>query len=109
MSHFSASVSIINKFCDNFKDLFSKKQFSVFKLFAYALVNEYKRVNLSSIAKTLGVDYEKLQYFISDSQWDYDLLNNKRINLLKNQRTTGFSKEGILIIDDTGVLKTLCR
>jgi len=105
MSHFSASVSIINKFCDNFKDLFSKKQFSVFKLFAYALVNEYKRVNLSSIAKTLGVDYEKLQYFISDSQWDYDLLNNKRINLLKNQRTTGFSKEGILIIDDTGVLK----
>lgn len=105
MSHFSASVSIINTFCNNFKELFSKKQFAVFKSFVYALMNEYKRANLSSIATTLDVDYEQLQYFFSDSQWDYQALNEKRINLLKSQRTTGFSKNGLLIIDDTGTLK----
>lgn len=29
--------------------------------------------------------------------------------MLKNQRTTGFSKKGVLIIDDTGVLKPYAR
>lgn len=105
MSNFSASISILNKFCDNFKEFFSKKQFAVFRLFIYALVNEYKRANLSSLAKTLDLDYEKLQYFFTDSKWDYQALNEKRIKLLRNQRTTGFSKDGLLIIDDTGVLK----
>jgi SRSO17 transposase len=105
MNAFVVSVSIINKFCNNFKDLFSKRQFSIFRAFTYALINEYKRLNLSSVAKTLGVDYEKVQYFLSDSQWNYQQLNDKRINLLRSQRTTGFSKNGLLIIDDTGVLK----
>ncbi len=105
MRHFSASVSIINKFCNNFKELFSKKQFVVFLSFVYGLIDEYKRVNLSALSKTLDLDYDQLQYFFSDSEWDYQRLNDKRINLLKAQRTTGFSKEGILIIDDTGILK----
>ena len=105
MSHFVASVSIINTFCNNFKELFSKKQFAVFKSFVYALMNEYKRVNLSSIATTLDVDYGQLRYFFSDSERDYQALNEKRINLLKPQRTTGFSKDGLLLIDDTSTLK----
>ncbi|MBL7198192.1 MAG: hypothetical protein ISS47_08830 [Candidatus Omnitrophica bacterium] len=99
MSGFIPSVGIINRFCDNFKELFSKKQFSIFRLFVYALIKDYKRANLSSVAKTLNLDYEKLQYFFSDSQWNYTQLNDKRIELLKGQRTTGFSKDGLLIID----------
>ena len=105
MSHFSASVNIINTFCNNFKELFSKKQFFIFRSFVYALINEYKRVNLPSLAHTLEIDYQKFQYYSSDAQWNYQALNKKRIHLLSNQRTTGFSKEGNLIIDDTGVLK----
>lgn len=105
MSQSAASVSIINKFCNNFKDLFSNKQFSVFRSFIYALINEYKRVNLSSIASALNLNYDDLQYFFSDSKWDYQKINEERIKLLRNQRTTGFSKDGLLIIDDTGVLK----
>lgn len=105
MSHFAASVSIINKFCEYFKVSFSKKQFVAFKAILYALIREYKRVNISSLANSLQVDYEKLQYFLSDSKWNYEALNSKRIELLKNQRTTGFGQEGLLIIDDTGVLK----
>jgi len=36
---------------------------------------------------------------------DYESLNLKRLALLKRQRTTSFSKDGILAIDDTGSLK----
>lgn len=105
MNTFNASISIINKFCNNFKETFSKKQFDVFQSFVYGLIQDYKRVNLSAISKTLNIDYQKLQYFLSESDWNYDELNAQRIQVLKNQRTTGFSKNGLLIIDDTGVLK----
>lgn len=105
MNTFNANVSIINKFCDNFKEIFSKKQFQAFQAIVYGLILEYKRVNISAITKTLNTDYQRLQYFLSEADWNYDKLNAQRIQILKNQRTTGFSKNGLLIIDDTGVLK----
>lgn len=105
MSNFSPTISVINKFCENFKELFSNTQFVIFRSFIYALINEYKRLNLSTLAGYLNLNYDKLQYFFSDSQWDYKELNDKRIDLLRNQRTTGFSEQGSLVIDDTGVLK----
>lgn len=79
MSLFDVRVSIINKFCDNFKDLFSSKEFAVFRMFIYAMLR------------------------------DYEKLNNKRINTLRRQRTTGFAKEGVLVIDDTGSLKPYAK
>lgn len=105
MSTFHGCVSIINKFSGHFKGLFSKTQSAVFQSLLYGFINEYRRINLSSLAKSLGLDYEQLQYFISDAKWDYEALNKKRLELLKSQRTTGFSKGGLLVIDDTGVLK----
>jgi len=109
MGHFNARLSIIDKFAQHFKKHFSKKQFAAFTAILYALVNEYKRVNISSPAKALDVNYEKLQYFLSESKWNYQTVNAQRIELLKNQRTTGFSKDGMLIIDDTGVLKPYAK
>ncbi len=109
MSHFNARVSIIDKFAQHFKGQFSKKQFAAFTAILYSLVNEYKRVNISSLAKALDVNYERLQYFLSEAKWNYEAVNTQRIELLKNQRTTGFSREGILIIDDTGVLKPYAK
>lgn len=32
-------------------------------------------------------------------------MNTKRINTLRKQRTTGFTREGVLVIDDTGSIK----
>lgn len=105
MNNFNARVSIIDKFSRHFKGLFSKTQFGVFNALLYAFINEYKRLNLSSLTKNLPLEYDQLQYFLSDSKWNYQTLNEKRLELLRNQRTTGFSKNGFLIIDDTGVLK----
>jgi SRSO17 transposase len=75
----------------------------------YAMLKDYKRLNLSSLAKELPIDYQALQYFLADSRWNYESLNATRINLLRKQRTTGFSKNGVLAIDDTGSLKPYAK
>ncbi len=109
MNIFQANVSVINKFLDNFKEPFSHKQFAAFKMFIYAMLPDYKRLNLSSLSKNLPVDYQQFQYFFSDSKWNYENLNNLRINTLKKGKTTGFSKDGVLAIDDTGSLKPYAK
>jgi len=75
----------------------------------YAMLKDYKRLNLSSLAKELPIDYQTLQYFLADSHWNYESLNTARINVLRKQRTTGFSKDGVLAIDDTGSLKPYAK
>ncbi|MBU0694536.1 MAG: hypothetical protein KKC11_07730 [Candidatus Omnitrophica bacterium] len=98
MNILQTNVSVINNFLFKFKELFSNKQFSMFQSFIYAMLRDYKRLNLSSLSKQLSSDYQALQYFFSDSDWSNDNLNIKRINILKKQRTTGFSKDGVLAI-----------
>lgn len=109
MNILCTDVSIINKFLSNFKELFSNKQFNVFRMFVYACLKDFKRLNISSLSKELPVNYQALQYFFSDAKWDYQALNTKRINTLRKQRTTGFTKEGILAIDDTGSVKPYAK
>lgn len=109
MSQINATVSIINNFCDYFKDNFSNTQAKVFAMFTCAMLKDYKRVNLSSLSKELPINYQTLQYFLSDARWDYDSLNTARINLLRKQKTTGFSKNGVLAIDDTGSIKPYAK
>jgi SRSO17 transposase len=109
MSLFNVNISIINRFCDNFKDNFSNTQFRAFAMLPYAMLKDYKRLNLSSLAKELPINYQTLQYFLADSRWNYESLNAARINLLRKQRTTGFSKNGVLAIDDTGSLKPYAK
>jgi len=109
MSLFNVNVSIINRFCDYFKDNFSNTQFRAFAMLPYAMLKDYKRLNLSSLAKELPIDYQALQYFLSDSRWDYESLNATRLNVLRKQRTTAFSKNGVLAIDDTGSLKPYAK
>ena len=109
MSLLNVNISIINKFCDYFKDNFSNTQFHAFAMFPYAMLKDYKRLNLSSLSKELPIDYQALQYFLTESKWSYESLNTARINLLRKQRTTGFSKNGVLAIDDTGSLKPYAK
>jgi SRSO17 transposase len=109
MNIFQANVSMINKFLDNFKEPFSNKQFSTFKMFLYAMLPDYKRLNLSALSKNLPINYQQFQYFFADSKWNYEDLNNLRINTLRKGKTTGFSKEGILAIDDTGSVKPYAK
>jgi SRSO17 transposase len=105
MGIFNTDISIINKFLCNFKELFSKKQFLVFSAALYALFSEYKRNCLYRMAETMKVDYQAFQYFFSESRWKLDELNNKRLRIIQNQRTTCSTSDGVLVIDDTSVPK----
>jgi hypothetical protein len=75
----------------------------------YAMLRDYKRLNLSSLSKELPLNYQQFQYFFSESKWNYEDLNNIRINILKRAKTTGFAKEGVLAINDTGSLKPYAK
>jgi len=44
-----------------------------------------------------------------DAKWNYQALNTRRINTLRKQKTTGFTKEGVLALDDTGSVKPYAR
>ncbi|MBM3246293.1 MAG: IS701 family transposase [Candidatus Omnitrophica bacterium] len=109
MSLFNVNVSIINRFCENFKENFSNTQFRAFAMLPYAMLKDYKRLNLSSLSKELPINYQALQYFLAEAKWNYASVNAARINLLRKQRTTGFSKDGVLAIDDTGSLKPYAK
>jgi hypothetical protein len=67
MSFLNVNISIINRFCENFKDNFSNTQFRAFAMLPYAMLKDYKRLNLSSLAKELPINYQALQYFLVEA------------------------------------------
>jgi len=99
-------IRFIEKFLAQFNSAFSTRhQRSIFREFIYALFSDYKRMSLSAIANNTTVNYQKLQYFFSEANWDTQELNNIRIRLLQNQKTTRANNKGVLAIDDTACPK----
>ena len=98
-------LRFIEKFLDNFKSVFSNKQMLVFREFIYAIFGEYKRLSLSAICNNTNVNYQRPQYFFSESNWDTKELNDIRVRILQNQRTTKANNKGVLVIDDTACPK----
>lgn len=98
-------ISFINKFVSKFEDLFSNKQLAAFRLFLYAFFFDYKRLCLAKVADNTNLDYQRLQYFFSESNWDEQALNNVRLKLLSRQKPTAATAKGILAIDDTACPK----
>lgn len=109
MSIFGANISLLNKFLKHFASCFSKKQMTVFTLVIYALFKDYKRNSLDAMAKATHTDYQKLQYFLSDSRWDLQTIRQKRLEIIQKQRTTATTKNGLLTIDDTGCPKPFTK
>jgi len=62
-------------------------------------------MSLSAIADNTAVNYQRLQYFFSEADWDTKELNDVRIKILQRQRTTKAYKHGVLAIDDTACPK----
>lgn len=78
---------------------------SVFKNFIYGMFADYKRLSLAAIANNTNINYQKLQYFFTESQWNIKELNDIRIKIIQNQRTTRAYTRGVLAIDDTACPK----
>ena len=75
---------------------------ALFLLAVYALFKDYKRNSLEAMAKAVHTDYQKFQYFFSDSQWNLPAMNRKRLEIIQKQSTTASTKDGLIAIDDTG-------
>ena len=99
-------IKFIDKFLKHFDGLFStKNQRTLFREFIYAMFKDYKRLSLAAIADSTHINYQKLQYFFSERSWDIKALNDVRVALLQNQRTTRAYHKGVLAIDDTACPK----
>jgi hypothetical protein len=95
----------IDQFLNNFQPLFSKTQMRALRQLVCAMFLDYKRLSLTAASKRLHFDYQKLQYFFSESDWDIEQLNTVRIKILQNQNTTRATIKGVMAIDDTAVPK----
>ena len=78
---------------------------SIFRQLIYAMFHDYKRLSLASAAHQANLNYQKLQYFFSESDWDINQLNDIRLKILNNQTTTRPSPQSVLAIDDTSCPK----
>ncbi len=105
MSHFTRPIRFVEQFLNHFKPVFTNTQMDVLRQMVYAMFFDYKRLSLCAIAKRAHIDYQKLQYFFSESDWDIEKLNNIRLKIIRNQNTTRATINGIMAIDDTACPK----
>lgn len=99
-------IRFIEKFLANFNSVFSTNhQRAIFREFIYGLFPDYKRLSLAAVANNTHMNYQKLQYFFSESRWSTKELNDIRLRLIQNQRTTKANNKGVLAIDDTACPK----
>jgi len=47
-------------------------------------------------------EVQRLQWFLSESSWDHERVNQQRIGLLQVDPATAPHRQGVLVIDDTG-------
>src|SRR5215210_1162020 len=45
---------------------------------------------------------QRLQFFVSESSWDADLVNRRRLELVVTEPATAPHDDGVLVIDDSG-------
>ena len=54
------------------------------------------------IVEAQTADVQRLQFFLSESTWDAEAVNDQRLALLLNDPATAPHAAGVLVIDDTG-------
>ena len=105
MANVHARLRFIDQFLANFKDLFTQTQMSNFRSIVYGMFHEYKRLNLSAISRKNNINYQNLQYFFSESDWNINKLNDVRLKVLQHQPTTRATADGVFALDDTACPK----
>lgn len=110
MKHISSRpIRCIDRFLNHFQSLFSKTQMHALRQLVQAMFFDYKRLSLAAVAKRSHCDYQKLQYFFSESTWDIDALNTARLKIIQHQNTTRATINGVMAIDDTAVPKPYAK
>ena len=109
MVFYNSKINFIEKFISHFQSAFSTKQWPAFRSLIYSMLFDYKRLSLSALANKSNISYQNLQYFASESKWSIKDINNIRLRLIQNQRTTCSTSKGVLAIDDTACPKPYAK
>lgn len=94
----------LEKYYSKFDNIFKEQsQRDEFRLYGTGLLLEIKRKNIQYISKhIIDSDYQSMHHFMHDSPYDEKALNDQRIDMLQNNRSTKSCNYGYVIIDDTG-------
>jgi len=92
------------KYCNAFSDLLPRRaQQDNFRHYLAGLLSELHRKNIAAIASsTVNCAYANLHHFLHDSPWKADEINDRRIDIIWQDRKTRPKVGFDLIIDDSG-------
>lgn len=97
---------ILGNFLDKFKDLFSNIQFKGFTTYIAGLLQQHRRTSIESIASVCpNINYQSLQYFLSESEYNTEQINTHRLETLQQHKPTKATISGVAVIDDTSCKK----
>jgi len=94
------TVSIIDRYCDPYKDLFyDVRSYECFKYLHQGIISSIKRKSLPEIAKVVGINSsQSLHHFLANSPWSTTKLKERRLTqtreALKNQKITVITGSG---------------
>jgi SRSO17 transposase len=105
-----AAPGLLEKFAQEFDGLFSKvNQREAWRAYLEGLLLPTERnktltglANTEPIVEAQDGRAQKLQWFLSESTWDEQAVNRRRIGLLGEEASTAPSGAGVLVIDETG-------
>lgn len=94
---------IVKHYAPYFESLFSKSDYAKFQRYISGLiVSENKAVDAINRLFVLDVkDQSTLNRFLTDSDYTIESVNERRLALMNEQKTTKFKDDGVLGLDDT--------
>ena len=95
------TVQCVDTYCELYRDLFIEvRAYESFKYLQLGLISDLKRKSLPAIAKAVGLENAQgLHHFISQSPWQAEDLEKRRLNILLAILE---GREIIVMIDETG-------
>jgi len=95
---------MLETFYRKFDNIFREpSQRENFRLYGNGLLLEIKRKNIWYMSEhIIDVDYQPMHHFMRNSPWHENTLNDQRVDMLDNNRSTRSCDDGYAIIDDTG-------
>ncbi len=95
---------MFESFYKKFDNIFSEPSQRVnFRLYGTGLMLEIKRKNIWYMSEhIIDSDYQPMHHYMHDSPWYENGLNDQRVDILDNNRSTKSCDDGYAIIDDTG-------
>jgi hypothetical protein len=89
-----------------FRPCFTKRAFASFLFYLCGMLLDHRRLSIQSIAaKAPLAVYGRLQYFVSESKWSTDDVNERRLAYLQSKRALAATADGDLIVDDSACPK----